>query len=231
MRKTKKGSIYGIVGIALMILFCIIPAVKCEAAEPVIGTEERVSYGDFNYGIQDAYIRIKNLEPDAKITNLKTDRTSIARPKVEGTGKNRKIVLHFLKPGTVELSFQIEQEGKVYYFTESYAMKKQTNPCASFKIGPKDYNKKIWRSNEIGYTILSPKKKLKVSITPKKGWKIEGINLYAYKHNSNSNYYVSKKIRNRSTVNLKGKSGGITATFKNKKTGDMIYMSLGFIYL
>jgi len=220
MRKAKKYSIYGMIGMILLAAFWMLPERNAKAAEPAIYGSKRVVYRDFKSGMQSLYVYIIHLEEDARIVNLKSSNTSIAIARTDGDYPS--INLYFLKPGTVEISFQVKQGGSTYDFKESYTVRKMTNPCKSFKVGGREYSAKIWKSKD--YTILSTKKKMKVSIKSKKGWKLKNIRLNIW--NDTYAYYLKKQIKNGQTINLRGKNAKISAAFEHKETGEVISMVL-----
>lgn len=157
---------------------------------------------------EDLYLYGSHTPKGAKIINLKSSNPKIVKAKIQD-----KVDIHFTRKnaGTTTLSYDLtwkEKDGtqSTKHFTTKITLWKYQNPCASFSFNGKNYASKFkkhpffWKHN-LGT-------KVKISVKPKKGWKLVRLG-----------YTGGKKIKNNSTIRLKkGIFTFITADFKNTKT-------------
>ena len=163
------------------------------------------------YGLEDpgSYIFIKNLEPDAEITNIKSSNKKII-PLPIGTkvvsGDAFGGIFFQVDPDTCrsrtksKITFKVKQNGKVYPLSCTVTVKKKnTTNYSKLSIGGKNYASSM---KGYGQRILQLSgKKAKISVKMKPDTKL--TNIYYYGANGRG-----KKIKNNTSVKLE-KGGNI----------------------
>ena len=99
---------------------------------------------------------------------------------------------------------------------------KYTNPCASLKIGKKNYASKFKKKTYTDITL--PKKSAKISVKPKKGWKLSRI--FSLKFLGPANTKVVK-IKNNKKLDKSKLQSAIFVEFQNIKTKCKMTINLG----
>ena len=157
---------------------------------------------------EDLYLYGSNKPKGAKIINLKSSNPKIVKAKVQD-----KVDIYFTrkKAGTTTLSYDLvwnEEDGtqSTKHFTTKVTLWKYQNPCKTFSFNGKNFAPKFKKHPFFWKRKLGTK--VKISVKPKKGWKLVRLG-----------YYGGKKIKNNSVVKLKkGIFTFISADFKNIKT-------------
>lgn len=186
---------------------------KMKGKEPGILFEDYdpyFKYRDYDYASQ---ISIENPVPNGKITKLKSSKpgvlkvSSIGGPYIQPLPK---------KPGKSKVTFQYA--GKK--FSTVVTVKKYENPCKAYKVGKKDYAKKFNKSPMYGVKNYGTGE-AKISITPKKGWKIIGLAAGSGENDG------AIQIKNNTTVSMDNYNvQRVRTLFKNKKTGEVVPLCL-----
>lgn len=186
---------------------------KMKGKEPVIIRSYYDEYFKYREYYYNTGIFIENSVQNKKIRQLKSSNPKVLKVK---TQFDNGIQLLPKKPGKSRVTFQYA--GKK--FSTKVTIKNYANPCKSFKVGKKDYAKKFDKTFEYGKKGYE-KGKAKVSITPKKGWKI--ISMYAGQGETNG----AIQIKNNTVVDMDDPLAvRVGANFKNKKTGEVVPVCL-----
>ena len=144
---------------------------------------------DVGYGI------INSVKSD-KILNLKSSNTKVLTVKKSPFMDDYTIQMKAKKPGTSVISFKVKRKnGKVYSFKCQIRVIKYTNPFSKYTFGNKNYTKQFDKSRFAKIDSKS-RKKGKINVTVKKGFKL--IGLYWCEYGTGK----SKKIKNGSTITL-----------------------------
>lgn len=162
-----------------------------------------------------AFLTLKGVKTDDVTTDIKNPKiasvtyepgekkNSYGRIKVTGYKKGKTtatLIVRYGKKQKKTLKFSIQ-------------VKKAAFPCASFKLGNKDYANKLSRENMYVWD-KTLKGRLRISVRAKSGWRVARIYLLTEE-------YASKNIKNNATVDTsKYKSACIE--FQNMKTKSMI---------
>ena len=97
------------------------------------------------FGLPDCYIFIKNLSPNAKITNIKSSNKNIKATKREGMNA---LELSMANPSQCQknlvgaastISFRVTQNGKTYKLSCRINIAERKSPFAKFTVGSEDY--------------------------------------------------------------------------------------------
>ena len=139
-----------------------------------------------------------------------------ATVKLKKLDKKLNILLIPKKPGTVKFSFKFKEGGKTTSHTVRVKIVKYVSPVSKIKFGSKNLTKKF--KNAFFYGIKAKKKTGKITVTPKKGWKLENIYLYGGKS--------EKVIKNGSKVTLKRGQGLSIVLTKNNVSSTSLNLNL-----
>lgn len=154
------------------------------------------------FGLPDCYIFIKNLSPNAKITNIKSSNKNIKATKRDGMDA---LELSMANPSQRKknlvgaasiISFRVTQNGKTYKLSCRINIAERKSPFTKFTVGSEDYAQYF-----DGYMYVNANKlkgKKKVYVKTASGIVLDSINV-AYSQNGK---YKSKTIKNGSIVNL-----------------------------
>lgn len=154
------------------------------------------------FGLPDCYIFIKNLSPNAKITNIKSSNKNIKATKREGMNAlelsraNPSQRQKNLVGAASTISCRVTQNGKTYKLSCRIKVAERKSPFAKFSVGSEDYAQYF-----DGYMYVNADKmkgKKKVYVKTASGIVLDSINV-AYSQNGK---YKSKTIKNGSIVNL-----------------------------
>lgn len=193
-----------------------IGTLKVQAASPTI--EKNLNYYLYgNRATSTNFVYIKNPVNNGKITNLKNSNSQV----VEVTAMNPYGILRICpkKEGTSKISFRYA--GKT--FSRTVTVERYENPCQSFKVGNTNYTKYFNKSRHFNHNKRKKDVTGTISIKPKKGWKLEKIEVY--------NMSIGRKaVKNNSkiTMSINWTGTGVDAYFKNIKTGRMQKLTLGY---
>ena len=116
-----------------------------------------------------------------------------ATVKLQKLDKKLNILLTPKKPGTVTFSFKYKEDGKVTSHTLKAKIVKYVCPVSKVKFGSSKLTKKFKTS--FFCSIKGKKKTGKLTVTPKKGWKVESISIFGGQKD--------KQIKNGSKITLK----------------------------
>ena len=153
---------------------------------------------------------IRNSVRSDKVLELKSSKPSVVSVKKMPFRDDYTITMKAKKTGTSIVSFKVKRKnGKIYSFKSKVTVHNYTNPLSVCKFGKKDYKKSFDKKTMVpvakGYH-----KKAKVSITAKKGYKIDAI--YYSEHGTGK----QRKIKNGSTVTMDG-SHYLQIMYKNTR--------------
>ena len=138
-----------------------------------------------------------------------------AKVKLQKLDKKLNILLTPKKPGTVKFSFKYKEDGKTTTHTLKAKIVKYVCPVSKVKFGKTNLTKKFKTAFFCG--IKGKKKTGKLTVKPKKGWKLESINIY-----DGSN---SKQYKNGSKITLK-KGYYMNILLSNKKSGKYVSLNM-----
>ena len=141
---------------------------------------------------------IRNSVKSDKVLELKSSKPSVVSVKKMPFRDDYTITMKAKKTGTSIVSFKVKRKnGKTYSFKSKVTVHNYTNPLSVCKFGKKDYKKSFDKKTMVPVAKGYPKK-AKVSITAKKGYKIDAI--YYSEHGTGK----QRKIKNGSTVTMDG---------------------------
>ena len=141
---------------------------------------------------------IRNSVRSDKVLELKSSKPSVVSVKKMPFRDDYTITMKAKKTGTSIVSFKVKRKnGKTYSFKSKVTVHNYTNPLSVCKFGKKDYKKSFDKKTMVPVAKGYPKK-AKVSITAKKGYKIDAI--YYSEHGTGK----QRKIKNGSTVTMDG---------------------------
>ena len=136
-----------------------------------------------------------------------------ATVKLQKLDKKLNILLTPKKPGTVKFSFKYKENGKITSHTLKAKIVKYVCPVSKVKFGSSKLTKKFKTS--FFCSIKGKKKTGKLTVTPKKGWKLENIYIFDGKKDT--------QIKNGSKITLK-RGMNLSIMLSNIKSGK--YVSL-----
>ncbi len=116
-----------------------------------------------------------------------------ATVKLQKLHKKLNILLTPKKPGTVKFSFKYKENGKITSHTLTVKIVKYVCPVSEVKFGSSNLTKKF--KTAFFCSIKGKKKTGKLTVTPKKGWKLENIYISDGKKDT--------QIKNGSKITLK----------------------------
>ena len=153
---------------------------------------------------------IRNTVRSDKVLGLKSSKPSVVSVKKMPFRDDYTITMKAKKTGTSIVSFKVKRKnGKIYSFKSKVTVHNYTNPLSVCKFGKKDYKKSFDKKTMVPVAKGYPKK-AKVSITAKKGYKIDAI--YYSEHGTGK----QRKIKNGSTVTMDG-SHYLQIMYKNTR--------------
>ena len=153
---------------------------------------------------------IRNSVRSDKVLELKSSKPSVVSVKKMPFRDDYTITMKAKKTGTSIVSFKVKRKnGKTYSFKSKVTVHNYTNPLNVCKFGRKDYKKSFDKKTMVPVAKGYPKK-AKVSITAKKGYKIDAI--YYSEHGTGK----QRKIKNGSTVTMDG-SHYLQIMYKNTR--------------
>ena len=162
---------------------------------------------------------IRNTVRSDKVLGLKSSKPSVVSVKKMPFRDDYTITMKAKKAGTSTVSFKVKRKnGKTYSFKSKVTVHNYTNPLSVCKFGRKDYKKSFDKKTMVPVAKGYPKK-AKVSITAKKGYKIDAI--YYSEHGTGK----QRKIKNGSTVTMDG-SHYLQIMYKNTRK---IYVSAVYL--
>lgn len=212
MKKNIKNKVTVLVVLAVM--FGVFQISEVQAAVPKI--DKNYLFRCYKGGtLSGAFIKekkwapvfVENIIAGENITNIQNTKPSVAKV-IRYNDFGLKV---FPKsPGETIVTFQYA--GKT--LATKIKVVQWESPCQEFKIGNKDYAK-FYEFSE-GYDLFRRKKDkvAKIKIKPKKGWKLQEINLYS------AQIPKGKKIKNNTKIRLsiKTECTMLNIKFKNIKT-------------
>lgn len=220
LKKTKKANYLALLLTFIILAASFVPTQKAHAASIQFDKKVFLTLYKNKKDIDtSAYCVIRNVPSGKTISKVKSSKKKVIAAKQE-TGLNM-IKLIPKKPGTAKITFQYAK--KKYTITATAAYWK--NPCKSFKIGDTDYSHNFKVSGRYCVNRKSGDLSAKVSIVPNKGWKLVEITNDGSKVKNNSNVLLRP-----SYVYGGGVASGshVRATFKNKKTKQVVYLVLEY---
>lgn len=217
----KKGIKLAI--LTIMLLISMIPTSKVYAAAPKIDKSYRVWLYENPINpnnITESYMEIwmKNWTKNGKITKIKNVNPLVADVTKKYCGPSS-FEVKAKAEGTTKVTFRYA--GKKY--STKIIVKKWENPCQMFKIGNVDYTSRFDISDAYCWGNRKKDINAKISIKPKKGWKLVKIENYPGKMQKHM-------IKNNSKMKLSIKESWteVYAYFKNKKTKEMVRLKFWY---
>ncbi len=125
------------------------------------------------------------------------------------------LVFRFKAQKTAHVKISYKYKGKTYKNDVYMTPEKYTSPAKSVKI-----NNQLYFTGNTWAITYNRTLKGKISITPKKGWKVYKIYKFNINQSSNPKYTYYK---NNSKINVK-KNERLVISFQNKKSGKFLYM-------
>lgn len=159
------------------------------------------------------WIWIENFPAGAQVTNLKSSNTKVLKASWN-SNDGELVMLRLRKAGKAVVSFNVVYNGQTTSLKSTITVKKYQRPCATFKVGSKNYSSKF-KKNSYYMTSHKNTPKNKVTVKAAKGWRLDGI-WYSKLDGTDD-----KRIKNNSRVRFSAKKGQevmIYAGFINKKT-------------
>lgn len=164
-------------------------------------------------------VLIHNPVTNAKITGLKNSNSKVIEVTASEDDMYPHLEIKLVGEGTTKISFQYA--GKT--LTQKITVRKYKNPCKLLKIGKTNYAKCFNKSGHYNHNKRTKNVTGKITIKPKKGWKLKKIEVFNI-------FDGVKKVKNNSkvTLSIKGTGTGLYAYFKNAKTGVVQRLELGY---
>lgn len=135
--------------------------------------------------------------------------------------KEHLILLTAKKAGTSTVSFTVKYGKTTQKFKCRVTVKKYSNALSSYKLGGKSITSKFAKKPEYNLKFSSYKnKKLKISVKPKKGWALAGIEYF--------NGKTYKDLKNNASVKITRRYSMIDIALYNIKTDQYIYQRINF---
>ena len=216
MKKIKK-IMMTLTMVAFMFGLANIRSVKVQAASPSI--DKRVTYNLYKGQVGFGSVWVRNPVTNAKITGLKNSNSKVIEVTAREDDMYPHVEIKLVGEGTTKISFQYA--GKT--LTQKITVRKYKNPCKLLKIGKTNYAKCFNKSGHYNHNKRTKNVTGKITIKPKKGWKLKKIEVFNI-------YDGVKKVKNNSkvTLSIKGTGTGLYAYFKNAKTGVVQRLELGY---
>ena len=216
MKYTKKRIVKFLLA-AFALISAFGAAMTVNAAAPKLSAKKVTCYVGGSNGLN-LKGNVEKLQYGKVHFEVKYSQKKVAAVNITHGGKNDKciVVISGLKKGkttaTITVWYGNNQKKDLKLVID--VKKLSQKPFKSFKIGETDFASKIKKSRYAGYDYdcsgeLGLNRKLTVSITPQKGWKISEI------HGMNSNN--DQKIKNGQQIDT-SKNYGIYVNFENIKT-------------
>ena len=203
--------------VAFMFGLANIGSVKVQAASPSI--DKSVTYNLYKGQVRFGSVWVRNPVTNAKITGLKNSNSKVIEVTASEDDMYPHVEIKLVGEGTTKISFQYA--GKT--LTQKITVRKYKNPCKLLKIGKTNYAKCFNKSGHYNHNKRTKNVTGKITIKPKKGWKLKKIEVFNI-------YDGVKKVKNNSkvTLSIKGTGTGLYAYFKNAKTGVVQRLELGY---
>lgn len=216
MKKLTKKMIATIMVFLLTITAIPVGTMNTQAASPKINKKLEFRYYEGLNGTATCYIYIQNPTKNGKITKIKNSNSEVAKL---GVYNKNVLTVQPKTVGTSKVSFMYA--GKK--FKTTITVKKWENPCKQFKIGNVDYAKKFEKTEQYNLNNRKTNQTAKISVKPKKGWKLLKIATIDMERGY-------KKVKNNSKIKLLTKytGTGVYAYFKNTKTGERERIYFGY---
>lgn len=216
MKKIKK-IMMTLTMVAFMFGLANIGSVKVQAASPSI--DKSVTYNLYKGQVGFGSVLIHNPVTNAKITGLKNSNSKVIEVTAGEDDMYPRVEIKLVGEGTTKISFQYA--GKT--LTQKITVRKYKNPCKLLKIGKTNYAKCFNKSGHYNHNKRTKNVTGKITIKPKKGWKLKKIEVFNI-------FDGVKKVKNNSkvTLSIKGTGTGLYAYFKNAKTGVVQRLELGY---
>lgn len=140
--------------------------------------------------------------------------------------KNKKCIsITPKKAGNTTMTVYVKYGSKTKKHKVELNIKKYKNPLTKFKLGGVDYKKHFSDKMDPMISTFEKEKKVKLEVAVKKGYEITSIK-YTYKKKNKSKSIV---LKNNKRFNLYPINGNICIEVKNKKTGEVEWISLWFL--
>lgn len=216
MKKIKK-IMMTLTIVAFMFGLANIGSVKVQAASPSI--DKSVTYNLYKGQVGFGSVWVRNPVTNAKITGLKNSNSKVIEVTASEDASYPHLEIKLVGEGTTKISFQYA--GKT--LTQKITVRKYKNPCKLLKIGKTNYAKCFNKSGHYNHNKRTKNVTGKITIKPKKGWKLKKIEVFNI-------FDGVKKVKNNSkvTLSIKGTGTGLYAYFKNTKTGVVQRLELGY---
>ena len=150
--------------------------------------------------IPESYIFIRNLDANAKITNIKSSNSKFRAEKREGMNAIGVSATDFERDYvglSSTISFRVTQKGRSYNLRCKINVKEKKSPIASFKVGSKEIAGYYSSSYHAQSSKFKGKNKISIKLAP--GYVLDTIEVYS----SANGVFKEQRIKNGATVNLK----------------------------
>ena len=131
-------------------------------------------------------------------------------------------VFNAKKTGKTKLTINVKNKnGTTKKYTVNVTVKKYTSPYKSIKVGKTTYTKKLREYDSLRVKLKS--KKAKISIKPKKGWKVSNLTYSAEYYGDDEEMSIPEKTyKNNAVIKFKNNkvySESVRFTMTDKSTG------------
>ncbi len=200
---------------ALIVLIAVLSIYPLQAEAITERATEQVSFGGTSNAASQCAYRYYNF-PIHLVKNYTPQTAKAAVYNKSSKGQTLYLlVFRFKANKKAHVKISYSKKGKTYKNDVYITPEKYTSPAKSVKIG-----KQLYFTGNTWAITYNRTLNGKISVTPKKGWKVAII----YKYNINK-FYNPKltTYKNNSKINVK-KNERLMIIFQNKKTGKVVYM-------
>lgn len=211
MKSNRKVRMISLMLAAAMIISVFSPAATVKAADAPSVYGKQTSVMEQKSKVD--WIWIEYFPEGAQVTNIKSSNTKVLTASWKASDGDS-VQLKLKKPGKAVVSFDVVYNGQTTSLRSTVTVRKYQRPCATFKVGNKNYASKF-KKNSYYFTSHKKTPKNKITVKAAKGWKLDSI------WYSKLDGTTDKRIKNNSRVRFSAKKGqevAIYATFRNKKT-------------
>ena len=161
-------------------------------------------------------VLIHNPVTNAKITGLKNSNSKVIEVTASEDDMYPHLEIKLVGEGTTKISFQYA--GKT--LTQKITVRKYKNPCKLLKIGKTNYAKCFNKSGHYNHNKRTKNVTGKITIKPKKGWKLKTMYSNDHYRDSKKSKYVmtkDKKLKNGSSVKIQKGYTSVKIDVQNPK--------------
>ena len=211
-RMARTGLFAGV--LAVVIVCAVMVASQTAYADGANGTIKWGKKMTVSKAVYCADIDMGSKFKGAKKVTLKSSNKKVLKP-MGYYSEVKALLADIGKKGTTTLTVKIKTKKGTKTYKGKLKVVAYKNPVSKFKLGSKDLAKKF--KSDTYYDYNESKKKTKVSIKAKKGWKVKKIT-YGY-WSTSKDKWVEKKLKNNSSFTLK-EDGGQLVVYLYKKSNN-----------